>query len=115
MFKIDCDSLTDADLVALATEIYVRTRTFSRVFGVPRGGFRLAEALRRYQVPEDPHVLVVDDVLTTGRSITTERERRAREFPDCTVMGAVLFARGDWPAWAMPLFVMAGTRRRDDA
>ena len=73
MFKIDCDALTDADLAAVAQELYVRLPAFSRVVGVPTGGLRLALALDRYVVPDAGRLLVVDDVLTTGASITAHR------------------------------------------
>ena len=116
MFKIDCDALTDADLAAVAQELYVRLPAFSRVVGVPTGGLRLALALDRYVVPDAGRLLVVDDVLTTGASITAHRRVACLENTEliARTIGAAIFARGDWPAWVTPLFVIAMSRPAAD-
>lgn len=101
-FKIDCDALTDTDLATLAAEIARRAGRFGDVYGIPRGGWRLAYELRRYRTlsPPDP-LLVVDDVLTTGASMIEARTRFG-----ISAIGAVIFARGPCPDWVTPLFVM---------
>lgn len=95
-WKIDCDALTDLDITALA-EMIAEGLQFGSVEGVSTGGLRLAKALEVH-VSEGP-LLIVDDVLTTGASI--EKQRAGRE-----AIGAVIFARGAWPVWVMPLFAM---------
>lgn len=94
-YKIDCDALSDADLATLATEIARRFK-FSAVEGVPRGGLRLAKALEPYATVEGG-LLVIDDVLTTGASM--EKQRAGRD-----AKGVVIFARGPWASWVLPLF-----------
>lgn len=69
-FKIDCDALTSADWATLAAMVEdAFPLGFSEVVGVPTGGFRLAEALQPWANAKRNARLVVDDVLTTGRSI----------------------------------------------
>ena len=94
-WKIECDALTDEDIETLA---YVGAGlcNFGSVIGVPRGGLRLAEALKRYASSGPP--LIVDDVLTTGGSM--ERERKNN--PDA--IGLVVFARGTTPTWVRAIF-----------
>jgi orotate phosphoribosyltransferase len=108
-FKIDCDALTDAEILTLAALIVERVRPFKEVYGVPRGGLRIAEALRRYADPAWDWVLVVDDVLTTGKSM----EEVASKMMDAgeKVQGAVIFSRTrSVPVYIMPLFILAEIR-----
>lgn len=102
-WKIDCDSLHDEDIEALAVVISRRSLPFSHVEGVPRGGLRLAAALDRHTQPEipTPRLLIVDDVLTTGSSMEFHRAGRG-------AIGAVLFARGQVPPWVTALFTLNG-------
>lgn len=97
-FKIDADALSDQDWASVA-KIITHKMIFSRVIGIPRGGIRMAEALRPYCTDGYP-TLIVDDVLTTGRSM--ERERLAHP----GALGVVLFARTRPPTWVFPLFEM---------
>lgn len=101
-FKIDCDYLTDEDIDAIANQLTIRLPGFSIVEGIPRGGLRLAEAMRKYAIPYQPirhqTVLIVDDVWTTGMSMEKQRDFRTG------VIGAVIFARSDTPEWVTPLF-----------
>lgn len=102
--KIDCDALTDGDIDTLAAMIRCAVGPFSAAVGVPRGGLRLAEALRPFADSECHTLLIVDDVLSTGGSI---KRFAAEHCPDdgcATVIGAVIFARGRCPAWVTPLF-----------
>src|SRR5438045_760509 len=85
-FKIDCDALTDADIDTIANVISQRFN-FSYVYGIPRGGERLASALRKYRIGNTKLTLIVDDVLTTGSSM----EEARRQFMRPT-QGVVIFA-----------------------
>ncbi len=102
-FKIDCDALSDEDWAAVAAMLAEQLPPFYSVDGVPRGGLKLAEAMRKYVRRGGGKHLIVDDVLTTGGSIARWRQR----YPGCQVIGAVLFARGPAPSWVTPLFRMA--------
>lgn len=98
-WKIDCDNLTDDDIHTLARMLVDYLPAFNAVEGVPRGGVRLARALRCHSTPDAATLLIVDDVLTTGSSLEQQRNGRP-------AVGAVLFARGPCPEWVTPLFQM---------
>lgn len=95
-FKIECDSLTDADIATLAGMIAKRY-TYHAVTGVPRGGLRIAEAVLAAHPAYDygRNHLIVDDVYTTGDSMTRVREHilRTDPHPNLVIFGIVLFAR----------------------
>lgn len=95
-FKIDCDALTDNDLQALARIAVNILPPFGEVYGIPRGGERLAEALKPYATAGDKTLLIVDDVLTTGASIIGEFRKRAVNYQSITSL--VIFNRsgGKW-------------------
>ena len=101
LFKIECDALTDDDLETLAA-IIARRHTFGRVLGIPSGGFRLAHALEKYRSSVDV-VLIVDDVLTTGKSMEDMRDQTCKD----KVIGVVIFARGKCPSWVTPIFQLS--------
>jgi hypothetical protein len=73
---------------------------------VPPGGLRLAETLRPFAF-DGPH-LIVDDVLTTGRSMERHLDelKKARADPGPRYVGAVIFASGQCPFWVDALFGM---------
>lgn len=97
-WKIECDNLTDEDIHTFATLIQDHC-TFSDVYGVPRGGIRLAEALMPYCTIKGDPTLIVDDVLTTGLSMQEARNKIKGE-----TIGVVIFARNYCPAWIIPIF-----------
>ncbi len=93
-WKINCDALSDEDLETIA-EVIAKKFNFSRVVGIPTGGERLAAALQKYCLEQKSYpILLVDDVLTTGGSMETERKKYSQE-----VIGFVIFARGPCPNW----------------
>jgi len=98
-FFIDCDNLTEEDWDALASIAVINLPQFKEVKGIPRGGIPFANALEKYATGDsmDP-VLIVDDVLTTGVSMT--------EVYTGVEIGVVAFARGICPFWVTPLFKM---------
>lgn len=93
--RIECDALGAADWLAIAEWAAAVLPPFQTVEGVPRGGLRLA-ALLSPRARATGGLLIVDDVLTTGRSM--ERQRAGRE-----AQGIVLFARGVPPPWVKAL------------
>lgn len=94
-WKIECDALTDEDWTCLSIILAPQLKPFGFVLGIPRGGIILASLLRPYSTGNET-LLIVDDVLTTGRSM--EEQRAGRD----DVIGAVAFARGPCPSWITP-------------
>lgn len=88
-WKIECDALTDEDWDCLARMISERCGSFGSVYGIPRGGTKLANALEKYKNPKSIIHLVVDDVWTTGKSM--------REVMKPGDLGFVVFARQKIP------------------
>jgi orotate phosphoribosyltransferase len=111
-FKIDCDAFTDADIKCLAWMINehfsnMTTASFFRVIGIPRGGIRLAKALEKYEQKDGEGVLIVDDVLTTGRSMNEMREEVEKVYPASEIFGVVIFSRApskEGSFWIRPMF-----------
>ena len=106
-WKIDCDALTDADYETFAWIVSNEFKIkFGKVKPIPRGGNRFAEALKKYESRSwDIHTLIVDDVLTTGKSFEAMRRKEVEN-----ILGVVIFARGKCPDWVIPIFQMRGAR-----
>lgn len=106
-WKIDCDALSDGDIESLVKLICWKF-AFGEVYGVPRGGVRLAEALKPY-CREGYPLLIVDDVLTTGRSMIAAFDQQhggAGNKLTKRPIGVVIFARGPCPDWVWPIFTV---------
>lgn len=102
-FKIDADALDDESIDNIAQVLIARLPTFGPVLGIPRGGLRLAAAIRRCRVGSwDDPVLIVDDVASTWASM----EEARLSHPDA--VGAVIFDRSTIrrPAWCSALFTV---------
>jgi orotate phosphoribosyltransferase len=109
-WKIECDALTAADWDGLAVMLVAfLPGPFGRVIGVPRGGVPFADALGEYATGDDLPILVVDDVWTTGgsmsRFITNEL---GYIWPSDDFFSAVAFARNPVPDGVTALFSMPG-------
>lgn len=102
-FLIECAYLAPEDWTTLAMLVAERIH-FKDVVGVPSGGLKFAEALKFYK-KNDPNlpILIVDDVLTTGKSMETIKKKMG---VDAYCVGIVLFARGKPPWWVTPIFQM---------
>lgn len=117
-WKIECDALTDDDLLTVASWICGGgERKFCGVYGIPRGGERIEKALACHdsvlaewikQFP-NPHLctpempfLIVDDVYTTGGSMEHARAKFSGLYKH--IVGFVLFARSPTPDWITPIF-----------
>ncbi len=106
-FKLVCDAFIEENADELAWAICEMVGPFGSVEGIPRGGLRLAEALRPpltsatagFQPVSGLPLLLVDDVFTTGGSM--ERHRGGRD-----AVGVVVFARGPLPSWIRAIFSM---------
>jgi len=105
-FKIECDGLNYQDYETLAYLISKRYY-FNSVYGIPKGGDRLAMHLSGYINPYSTDILIVDDVLTTGRSMEEAKHKLAPKCSSrCTFKGVVIFARGPCPYWVKSVFQM---------
>lgn len=109
-WKIECDALTGMDWVALAY-MGLEKMGWPSIFMallVPRGGLALTKALKPYESSEGTKLLLVDDVLTTGKSMEDLRHwansHHGVELED--IIGLVAFARGRCPDWVTPIFQM---------
>ncbi len=96
-WKVDCDAFRDDDWKCIASIIRWKF-AFGKVVGIPRGGSRLGYILEPYTEIGYP-TLIVDDVLTTGRSM-----EKARREVDGPIIGVVVFARGRVDDWIWPIF-----------
>lgn len=96
-FKIDCDALTDDDLATLAAIAHPLLPKYSSVIGVPQGGLRFADALRKYAVGENYEAILADDVFTTGTSLREYRQNGSQ-------VAVVIFARDLTPWWVEAIF-----------
>lgn len=99
-YKIECDALTDDDLDTLAHIVSLKG-PFKAAVGIPTGGMRFAAALQKYKSTEGVR-LIVDDVLTTGKSM--EEMKETLGWSDA--VGIVIFSRSACPSWVRPIFQM---------
>lgn len=102
-FKIDCDSLSDDDIEFFARLISQNIQ-FKGVYGIPTGGNRLADALRKHCVlDDDEQYLIVDDVMSTGNSFEKAKETLSK-YPK--IIGVCIFCRDKSakPDWVRSIF-----------
>lgn len=99
IFKIDCDHLTDDEVEAGCALLAKFLPSFGAVSGVPTGGLRMEQAMKKHLTDSSVR-LIVDDVWTTGRSVNNFI---AANFPHEHCITGVFFARGIMPndAWAL--------------
>jgi orotate phosphoribosyltransferase len=102
-YRINCEVLTDFDLEAVAARLAEKLEAFSSVEGIPRGGLRLAEAMKTHYATGPGLHLIVDDVWTSGASMYEAREKAKYVTHGGPVMGAVIFVRGPvlLPHWVV--------------
>jgi len=93
-WKIECDSLTDEDLDALATIAIWELPLFKAVVPIPIGGNRLAEILEKCTTAISSNIIIVDDVLTTGKSMNDKKkELISYGISEDNIYGLVIFDR----------------------
>lgn len=102
-FKIECDYLLDTDWATLAY-IVSQQIGFGSVEGIPNGGIKFAEQLKKYAIFGHPNKLVADDVATTGKSFKDYKVSN----PHNNLIGVVAFDRsaGKLPYWVYPVFTL---------
>ena len=102
-YKIDCDGLSDEDIEFFA-RLISQNINFKGVYGIPTGGNRLADALRKYCVlDQDEQYLIVDDVMTSGKSFEKAKEKLSK-YPN--IIGVCIFCRDKYakPDWVRSIF-----------
>ena len=103
-FKIDCDALTDEDIDCISYLISKKFK-FSSVVGIPTGGTKLENSLKKYRIDDDTlPILICDDVLTTGGSMNRMRESFEYSGVKNNIIGVVIFSRGVCPEWIYSVF-----------
>lgn len=117
-WKIECDNISNDEMEILAKLIAERVEPFSRVASVSEDLNNPAARLRGYlayyasSILETETWLLVDDVFTTGSSMSTalrhieESYALIDRFPP-NIIGAVIFARTEPFGWITPLFSIA--------
>lgn len=99
-WRINAEALRDESISTIA---YVLAQwldfDYNKVESIPRGGDRLAIAMREFGDVGSDKTLICDDVLTSGGSM--ERARRGRQ----DIVGAVIFARGPIPEYVTAMFI----------
>lgn len=96
-WKVECEHLTRDDWVCIANIAGPLLPRFSEVWGVPRGGLILSECFAPYMVKNVIGLppLIVEDVWTTGKSITTFAQERLG-IEEGKWNGFVAFGRDTW-------------------
>lgn len=103
-YKICCEDFLQSDWEGFA-ELIAKKYNFGEVYGIPRGGTILAECLEKYRTPGVSYQLIVDDVLTTGKSMEEAKEMLNKPF----TIGVVIFSRSkDIPYWCNTFFWVDG-------
>lgn len=100
-WKVECNALQPDDWKTLAHIVAGWNLKFGRVIPIMYGGLPFAVELEPFVTPECETALIVDDVLTTGRSF--EAARRGLIDP----LGVVAFARTAPPDWVRPVWQLS--------
>ena len=107
-WKIECDVLSDSEWITISKMIMELTPPFKEALGIPRGGIKLATLLNEHATgnEKDP-ICIVDDVLTTGKSMEKFLSQYQQNIWPKLAIGWVVFARGvRTPNWVQALFSM---------
>ena len=107
-WKIECNELDNEDYRTLA-HLVAKKYKFYEAIGIPHGGEPFAMALNEYIREESDNLLIVDDILTTGKSMEEMRSHafvRASWITEVSnIQGIVIFSRiKDVPKWIQPIF-----------
>ena len=106
-WKIECEALSDPEWFTISKMIMEYSPPFRKAVGIPRGGVKLGDLLNEYATgnEKDP-ICIVDDVLTTGKSMEYFVSQYRRNRRPLMAIGWVVFARVRTPDWVQALFQM---------
>ena len=112
-WKIEMDALSENEWFTIARMILEISPPFHSAIGIPRGGVKLAALLNEFATDneKDP-ICIVDDVLTTGKSMEHFLSQYWRNRRPFTAIGWVVFSRAQTPDWVQALFQMPEDMRR---
>ena len=109
-WKIECGVLTERDYETIVHIIVEEWKLqFKKVVFLGENGDQFAAAVLPFiQVNNDNYpILIVDDVLTTGKSMV-KAMLDVKQCYECEVIGVVIFALGECPKWIRPIFSFSG-------
>ena len=106
-WRIECDALSDDEWFTISKMIMELTPPFQQAVGIPEGGVKLGKLLNEHATgnEKDP-ICIVDDVLTTGKSMKHFLKQHYQHKFWPTTIGWVVFARIQTPNWVRALFQM---------
>lgn len=106
-WKIECDDISLEEWNAIALMMSEILDPFTTVYGVPRGGLPLSDALKKYRnTSRASRILIVDDVWTTGGSMDKFIRKMYKDHDTGNLQRAVVFARNPTPPNVKVLFQM---------
>jgi hypothetical protein len=104
--KIALDDFTGEDWAAAAYWGSKLVGPFGNVYDCGGASVTFADALRKYSALRPGPSLVVDDVLTTGKTMEAVHQIALRDGNLEGVKGLVVFARGPLPVWVQAIFTL---------
>jgi len=109
-WKIECDSLDRNDITTIC-ELIASKFAFKEAYcPVTNSHFvnDMTRFLNHYHATKNcSQILIVDDVLTTGKSMEERRQNLIRQNVLYShIKGVVLFSRGECPRWITPIFTL---------
>ena len=105
-WKIECDTLAQEDIDCLA-DLISMTHSYKNVDHPPTKSANLINLVSKLALRTSPDgdydYLIVDDILTTGKSMNEIYEHLHIGHSKKT-KGVVIFARSECPHWITPIF-----------
>lgn len=112
--RLKCDELTDLDIETLATIIAGRGE-FRVVMGVFPSGFRLEDALKKYQSKESDTILLVNDKVKDELDLQNLIKLKTIVPDQDKARGFVLCSYIDLPEWIDSVFTAQDLNKTYDS
>lgn len=110
-WKIECDNLSEEDIECLAKLIYTKY-SYECISHPPTNSANVIDLINKLERHKsfnaDYDYLIVDDVLTTGKSMNDIYEHLHTDY-GYKIKGVVIFARSECPGWITPIFQLDKT------
>lgn len=106
-WKIECDDLNRFDIAALSAIISKKVKFYIAYCPPTNSIFvqELTQYLNRCNNKDSKTILIIDDVLTTGKSMHETRKNLILQGAKSTdIKGVVVFSRNKCPHWITPIF-----------
>lgn len=117
-WKLECEAITLDEMKVIAKLLAERLPAFSRTVSVSEDSNNPATILRgclaQYAEETNKTLIVVDDVFTTGSTMSSARRKLQESYvySQYNIMGAVIFAREPIFDWIIPLFTLSPVIRK---